>query len=124
MANIARGEAEYYISIEVEYQVLYFPYSMWQGNDLSIIKNFLVIIKHIVPTTLIHHVKSGWTHCFVTFTILSIAVPAEENHLKSFQFFTIHVSILYYSTVHTLWCYIYGKYSTDFAFDPPTQNSL
>ena len=42
-ANIARGEAEYYISIEAEYWVLYFTYSMWQHNDLSVIKNFLNI---------------------------------------------------------------------------------
>ena len=48
-------------------------------------------------TTLIHHVKSGRTHCVITFTILSIAVPAEENRLKSFQFF---------ATVNTLRCYM------------------
>ena len=46
MANIARGEAECYISIEAECRVLYFPYSMWQGNDLSVIKNFLNIHSH------------------------------------------------------------------------------
>ena len=40
MANIARGEAECYISIKAECRVLYFLYSMWQGNDLSVIKNF------------------------------------------------------------------------------------
>ena len=43
MANIARGEAEYYFSIETKCRVLYFPYSTWQGNDLSVIKNFLNI---------------------------------------------------------------------------------
>ena len=73
--------------------MLYLPYSMWHGNDLSVIKNFLTITKHpIVPTMSIHHVKSGQTHCVVTFTILSIVVPAEENRLKSFQFFAIRVS--------------------------------
>ena len=50
MANIARGEAKCYISIEAECRVLYFPYSTRQGNDLSIIKNFLTFtlatIKH------------------------------------------------------------------------------
>ena len=51
MANIARGEAECYISIEAECRVLYFMYTTWQGNDLSVIKNFLNIralatIKH------------------------------------------------------------------------------
>ena len=40
MTNIARGEAECYISIEAECRVLYFTYSTWQGNDLSVIKNF------------------------------------------------------------------------------------
>ena len=63
--------------------MLYFPYSTWQGNDLSVIKNFLAISMNIliVPTTLIHHAKSGRTHCVVTFTTLFIAVPAEENCL-------------------------------------------
>ena len=39
MANIAQGEAECYIGIEAECFI--FPYSTWQGNDLSVIKNFL-----------------------------------------------------------------------------------
>ena len=43
MANMARGKAECYISIEAERQVLYFLYSTWQGNDLNVIKNFLNI---------------------------------------------------------------------------------
>ena len=43
MANIAQGEAECYISIEAECRVLYITYSTWQGNDLSVIKNFLNI---------------------------------------------------------------------------------
>ena len=47
MANIAQGKAECYISIEAECQVLYFTYSMWQGNDLSVIKNFFTI--HLQP---------------------------------------------------------------------------
>ena len=65
MGNIARGEAECSISIEAECQVLYFMYSTWQGNDLNVIKNFLAIIIHIpiVPSILIHHIKSGQTHC-------------------------------------------------------------
>ena len=50
MANIARGEAECYISIEAECRVLYFPYSTWQGNDLSVIKNFLTFTR----ATIIH----------------------------------------------------------------------
>ena len=62
MANIARGKAEYYITIEVECQVLSFTYSMWQGNDLSVIKNFLII--HLpplnipsLPTLTINYIK-------------------------------------------------------------------
>ena len=43
IANITRSKAECYISIEAECRVLYFTYSMWQGNDLSVIKNFLNI---------------------------------------------------------------------------------
>ena len=94
MANIARGEAECYISIKAECRVLYFPYSTWQGSDLSVIKNFLPITKHIkcADYVSIHHVKSGQTHCVVTFTILSIAVSTEESCLKFFRFLAIHVS--------------------------------
>ena len=51
MANIARGEAECYISIEAECRVLYFPYSTWQGNDLSVIKNFLTFIRATIKHT-------------------------------------------------------------------------
>ena len=47
MANIARDKAECYISIEAECQVLYCTYSTWQGNDLSVKKNFLNI--HLPP---------------------------------------------------------------------------
>ena len=41
MANIAQFEVECYISTEAECQMLYFMHSMWQGNDLSVIKIFL-----------------------------------------------------------------------------------
>ena len=42
MPNIARGEAECYISIKAECRVLYFMYSTWQGY-----KEFpLATIKH------------------------------------------------------------------------------
>ena len=69
--------------------MLYFLYSTWQGNDLSVIRNFLAITKHTscADYTLIYHIKSGRTHYVVMFTILSIAVSAKENRLKSFQFF-------------------------------------
>ena len=65
MANIAWGEAECYIIIEAECGVLYFIYSTWQGNDLSVTKNFLAITIHItiVLNLLIHYIKSGRTHC-------------------------------------------------------------
>ena len=67
MANIARGEAECYISIEAECQVLNFIYSTWQGNDLSVI-NFLNIHSPpllaplnipSLPTLTIHYIESG-----------------------------------------------------------------
>ena len=51
MANIARGEAECYINIEAECRVLYFPYSRWQGNDLSVIKNFLTFTRATIKHT-------------------------------------------------------------------------
>ena len=51
MANIARGEAKCYISIEAECRVLYFPYSTWQGNDLSVIKNFLTFTRATIKHT-------------------------------------------------------------------------
>ena len=51
MANIAQGEAECYISIKAECQVLYFTYSTWQGNDLSVIKNSLTITCAVIKHT-------------------------------------------------------------------------
>ena len=64
MANIARSKAECYISIEVKCRVLYFPYGMWQANDLSVIKNLLNI--HLsplnipsLPTLTINYIDSG-----------------------------------------------------------------
>ena len=75
MANIARGEAKCYISIEAECRVLYFPYSTWQGNDLSVIKNFLNIHSPSLnipslPTLTINYIESGqkW---FCSNTLLS-----------------------------------------------------
>ena len=63
MANIARGEAECYISIEAECRVLYFTYRTWQGNDLNNIKNFLT--THLsqlnipsLPTVMRNYIKS------------------------------------------------------------------
>ena len=38
------------------------------------------------------HLQRDRTHCYVTFTILSIIVLAEEDCLKSFRFFAICVS--------------------------------
>ena len=78
MANITRGKAECYITIEAECQVLYFPYSMWQGNDLSVIKNFLNIHSchhHIpsLPTLTINRIESG-QNWFCSNTLLSYPV--------------------------------------------------
>ena len=78
MANIARGEAECYISIEVEYQVLYCTYTTWQGNDLSVIENFINI--YLPPlnipsllTLMINYIKSG-QNWFCSNTVLSYPV--------------------------------------------------
>ena len=91
MANIARGEAKCYISIETECQVaecrvLYFTYSMWQGNDLSVIKNFLNIhspplnIPNL-PTLTINYMESG-QNWFCSNTLLSY--PALKRLRKTF----------------------------------------
>ena len=84
MANIAQGEAECYISIEC--RVLYFSYSTWQGNDLSVIKNFLNI--HLpplnipsLPTLTIKYIESGQTW-FSSNTLLSY--PALKGLRKTF----------------------------------------
>ena len=62
MANIARGKAECYISIEAKSQVLYFPYSMWQGSDLSVIKNYLSITKHANCADYVDASRQIWTN--------------------------------------------------------------
>ena len=64
MANIAQGEAECYISIEFKCQLFYFMYSMWQGNDLNVIKNFLNIYLPplnipSLPTLTINYIEFG-----------------------------------------------------------------
>ena len=86
MANIARGEAECYISIEAECRVLYFTYSTWQGNDLSVIKNFLNIHSPplnipSLPTLTINYIESGqnW-FCFNTL----LSYPALKGLRKTF----------------------------------------
>ena len=90
MANIARGKAECYISIEAECRVLYFPYSTWQGNDLSVIKNFLNIhLRHhratinipSLPTLMINDIESG-QNWFFSNTVLSY--PALKGLRKAF----------------------------------------
>ena len=73
MANITRGEAECYISIEC--QILYFTDITWQGNDLSVIKNFLSIYSPplnipSLPTLMINYIKSG-QNWFCPNTLLS-----------------------------------------------------
>ena len=93
MANIAWGKVECYVSIEAKCWMFYFMYSTWQGNDLSVIKkNFL----HYTYTNCGEYVDTSrqiqMNSLILTFTILCIAVPAEENQLKSFWFFAIHVS--------------------------------
>ena len=42
--------------------------------------------------------------------------------IMHFHLYTVFIYVR--STVHTLWCYVYEKYSTVFGFDPPMQNSL
>ena len=78
MANVVRGKAECDISIEAESRVLYFMYSTWQGNNLSVIKNFLNI--HLpplnipsLPTLTINYIESRQTW-FCSNTLLSYPV--------------------------------------------------
>ena len=78
MANIAQGEAECYISIEAEYQVLSFTYSAWQGNDLSVIKSFLNIHSPplnipSLPSLAIKYIESG-QNWFYSITLVSYPV--------------------------------------------------
>ena len=75
-----------YISIEIECRVLYCMYSTWQGNDLSVIKNFLNI--HLpplkipsFPTLTIHYIKSG-QNWFCSNILLSY--PALKELRKTF----------------------------------------
>ena len=49
-------------------RVLYFPYSMWQDSDLSVIKNFLNIHSPplnipSLPSLTIHYIESGQIWC-------------------------------------------------------------
>ena len=86
MANIALGKAECYISIEAKCRVFYLMYSMWQGNDLSVIKNFLHIHSPplnipSLPALMINYIESGqiW---FYSNTLLSY--PMLKGQRKTF----------------------------------------
>ena len=93
MANIARGKAECYISIEAE--CLIFHIARGRAMILSVIKNFLNIHSPplnipSLPTLTINYIESG-QNWFCSNTLLSYPVP-EKNLLKIFQFFAICVS--------------------------------
>ena len=95
MANIARGKAECYISIKAECRVLYFMYSMWQGNNLSVLKNHSPQLNiPSLPTWTTNYIKSAqnWICSNTLATVLSSAERAKKNLLKAFRFFVIRVS--------------------------------
>ena len=129
MANTARGKAECYISIKAECQVLYFLYSTWQGNDLSVIKNFLNI--HLpplsipsLPTLSINY----WTKPGFVCSIYCL-IQCWKGWEKSFENLPVlcHTCIQFYKRIiqhcsHLM--VLYEQHSTIFTFDPPTQNSL
>ena len=128
MANITRGETECYISIEAECWVLYFTYSTWQGNDLSVIKNFLAIIIHNLYQLcrvcryitshpdelivcdiyyLIHHC-TGWGKPSEILPALCFThIQLSSSSLYAYPVIRLSRSILLkHSTVHTSCCYM------------------
>ena len=83
--------------------MLYFMYSMWQGNDLSVVKNFLNI--HLpplnlpsLPTLTINYIESrqNW---FYSNTLLSY--PALKGLRKPFESFPVlcHTRIQFYKRI-------------------------
>ena len=131
MVNIARGEAKCYICIKAECQVLYFTYSMWQGNDFSVIKNFLDIHSPqlnipSLPTLTINYIQSG-QNLISSNTLLSYPVLKGQEESFESHMVLCHMRIRFYKRIiqhcsHLV--VLYEQYITVFAFDPPTQNSL
>ena len=75
MANIARGEAECYISIKVKCFI--FLYSTRQGNALTVIENNLYKFAHHHETS--HNLPVKWfiisvSQCYLLFIALSISI--------------------------------------------------
>ena len=115
MANIAQGEAERYISIKAKWWVLYFTYSMWQGNALTGIKFSLIYSRVTIKHTnfanyfrksgqirmnslfsnvccLIHHC-TGWGKQFKSLPVLyGLHI---QFYIMSIQFF-IFQTVLYF----------------------------
>ena len=95
--------------------MLYFAYSMWQSNVLSVIKNFLNIHSSplnipILPTLTIHYIESGQTGFVLTSYCLIQHWKGWEKSFESFQVLC-HMLIRFYkwiiiiySTVHTSQC--------------------
>ena len=95
MANIVRGEAGH------RGRVLYFSYSTWQGNDLSVIKNFLnVQLPSLnipsLPTLTINYIESG-QNWFVLRNIL-LSYPPLKGLKKPFESLPVlcHMCIRFY----------------------------
>ena len=59
MANIARGEAESYISIEAQCRVFYFSE---QGNALTVIENFLYKFARHYKMSNLTNLSAEWLY--------------------------------------------------------------
>ena len=77
--------------------MLYFPYSTWQGNDLSVIKNFLNI--HMpplnipsLPSLTTNYIESGQNSFCCNTLLCYLALKELRKILESLPVFSIRVS--------------------------------
>ena len=111
--------------------MLYFLYSTWQGNDLSVIKNFLNIYSPQLNTSSLltlttNYIKSiqNW---ICSNTLLSY--PVLKGPKKSFESLLVlcHTRTWFYKRIFKHCSHLtvlYEQYSIIFAFDSLMQNSL
>ena len=132
MANTARFKDQCYINIKGKCRVYHFTYSMWQENDLSVIKNSLNIhwLPLSIPSfpTLIIKLHRIWTmlgfiltpyyliQCWKGWEIPFESLPVLcHTHIQFYKWIVWHCSYL---------VLLYKQHSTILTFDPPMQSSL